>query len=858
MIFKSNFDHGKTLHALTKYILMLVMTGLFILPAVTLPAKMWETFTNTNHVTDAVMTQDKIYTATWGGVVEYRLLNPTVSAEAEYVRTITSVDGLVSNDVRTLAYEESTGDLWAGTFNNGISIIKTSGMQTLDATSGLPSNKIRRIIVDQSYIYVATDLGISQFYYLPEVFFPLLLHQYNIANTQGGLVSNDVRDITVSDSGYLYCATASGVSFVHKDSLDIDTAWHQWVAGNSPLPNAPILSISAGTDFIAMNSLTSVHRIGSDPFASDWQTWTRANGLQDSVFTVKFIYQEYHVFPGQPPITGEYLFCSYGVWNEDNMTLTRKIPNGWGSAGPTGDIFTGIGSYDWPPTCIYRFCDLGDNITAIATWGSGVSFWDNSTQYDFLPLFNNCIGFQTISEIKTDANHNIWLGGGWLGPSMTKKGTRGVSKWSNGTWNTYTTKNSPLTSDNISSLAVDWNNKKWFGSWDASGLPYNWQSGAVAYGDTDEAWQWYTRDGIRAWNDSTGWSAADPTTPKIYNNTIAEIYVDQAGNIFVSSSGAGMTVLDKDYNFLGYAHLPASFSQFQLTISIHHSGSRYFFGTRNDRGLIIWDSDTLPISTENHWIVPPVSELNSCVVHGVVTIVNAFQEEENWIATSLGLFMWDGTNWYKYDTDIKRRRYSNGLWVNDTLYYVDEERLFGSVRTTPTSIYLDPFGRIWIGSLENGFTMYDPVSEHFTNYFMANSPLLSNYITCFGYDPIRGKLLIGTPDGLNTLDIGIEIKTEEKLRTVKAFPNPFFPDRDGIVRIVNLPSQSMPKGSNVCKIYNSAGELVIELKENYFARFDWNGRNKNNKKCSSGIYFFVVTDANGKTERGKIALIRGN
>ena len=820
---------------------MIIAAGLFMLLISPLQARMWETFTNTNNVTDAVMTPDKIYTATWGGVVEYRLTD----GAPEYVTTITSVDGLVSNDVRTLAFEESTGDLWAGTFNNGISIIKPAGMQTLDANSGLPSNRVRRIIIRQSYIYVATDLGISQFYYLPDVYFPLLLNQYNNANTQGGLVSNDVRDITIAENGYLYCATASGVSYVHTDSLDFDAAWHSWMYYNSPLPNAPILSISAGSNFVAMNSMTSVHRISSDPFTNDWQTWTRnSGGLVDSVFTVK-IYNN------------SLIFLSYGIWNEDTMNLTRKTPYVLSVIESTGnvDFITPPIDEPLPESCIYRFVLYPSQALVFATWGQG-TFWDTNEAY--FQLEDNCIGFQTISEITTDANHNIWFGSGWLGPSMTRKGTRGVSKWSNGNWTTYTTKNSPLTSNNISNLAIDQNNKKWFGSWDSPFEPNQWRPGVNVFDDATGDWLWYTRDGIRTWVDSTGWSVADPTTPKIYNNTIAEVYVDKAGNIFVNSSGAGMTVLDKDYDFLGYVQLPTSFSQFQLTISIYHSGSRYFFGTRNDRGLIIWNSNTLPIGGGDNWIIPPVSELNSCVVHGVVTIINAFQEEENWIATSLGLFMWDGNDWYKYDTDIKRRRYSNGLWVNDTLYYVDEERLFGSVRTTPTSIYLDPFGRIWIGSLENGFTMYDPVSERFTNYFMANSPLLSNYITYFGYDPIRGKLLIGTPDGLNTLDIGIEIKTEEKLRTVKAFPNPFFPDKDGFVRIVNLPSESMPKGNNICKIYNSAGELVIELEENYFARFDWNGRNKDNKKCSSGVYFFVVTDAKGRTERGKFALIRGN
>jgi hypothetical protein len=118
--------------------------------------------------------------------------------------------------------------------------------------------------------------------------------------------------------------------------------------------------------------------------------------------------------------------------------------------------------------------------------------------------------------------------------------------------------------------------------------------------------------------------------------------------------------------------------------------------------------------------------------------------------------------------------------------------------------------------------------------------------------------MIGTPEGLNTLKIGVEVKTEKHLNTVKAYPNPFFTSKTPAVRIVNLPSESMPKGTNVCKIYDSSGAQVIELKENLFARFDWNGLNKKNKPCSSGIYFFVVSSSSGETKRGKIALIRDN
>lgn len=824
-----------------------------------LSAQRWQTFTNTNHVTDVVVTQDnRIFSATWGGLVEYQrhMYGKTLTPYDEYKRTLTSIDGLVSNDLRTLAYEASTGDIWVGSANDGVTILKPSGMQTLNASSGLPSNKVRRIISHQSYIFVATDAGISQFYYLPGVFFPLLLHQYNETNTQGGLLSNNVLDIAISDNGYLFCATNFGVSFVHTDSLDFDIAWRKWNHNSSPIPYSPVLSISVNADFVVMNTLTSVHKHAANPFIGNWQNWsTGIGGLRDSVYTVALT-----------PANG--IMLSYGYWDEDKMTLMFKTNNPWGYIDAAGNFLgvdevppelDGINYLRLPSESVYRY--VVNNVGMFfCTWGEGIFVYSEYDEFDDKYLSqnmieNNCIGFQTISEIVTDSNNKIWFGSGWLGGTMTKKGTRGVSQWAQSIWHTYKVGSSPLTSNNIKNLAVDSNNKKWFGSWDSSFEPYKWRPGVNVFDDAANDWQWYTRDGIRYWYE-TGWSAALPDSPKLINNTIAEIAIDKAGNIHVSSSGGGVTVFDNEYNHLGTYQMPASLSIIQSVSLIYHNGTRYFFGLNGDNRLVIWNSNSIPNNIEDHWIYQYPPELNDCFVYGMVTITNPFSEEENWIATSRGLFMWDTVNWFRYDTDIKRKKFINGTWVNETLYYVDEERLFGSIRTTPTAIFLDPFNRIWIGSLENGFTMYNPDSERFTNYFMANSPLLSNYITCFGYDPISGNLLIGTPDGLNTLEIGIQFKTETKLRTVKAFPNPFIPDRDSRVRIVNLPSESMPIGKNICRIYNSAGELVIELKENYYARFDWNGLNKDNKKCSSGIYYYVVTDSKGETQRGKIALIR--
>ncbi|MDD3525253.1 MAG: FlgD immunoglobulin-like domain containing protein, partial [Candidatus Cloacimonetes bacterium] len=172
------------------------------------------------------------------------------------------------------------------------------------------------------------------------------------------------------------------------------------------------------------------------------------------------------------------------------------------------------------------------------------------------------------------------------------------------------------------------------------------------------------------------------------------------------------------------------------------------------------------------------------------------------------------------------------------------------------SIYGDPFGRVWIGSEGNGLSMYNPITERFTNYYRANSPLLSNQIISLGYNPLEGRLLIGTSDGLNTLLIGRTAKTETRIRTLKAYPNPFRPDGFKTLQIVNQPSDSMPIGKNLCRIYSASGALVRKLQESPMARFEWDGRNDAGTIVSSGVYYFVVADDEGETGRGKLAIIR--
>ncbi|HQB98773.1 MAG TPA: FlgD immunoglobulin-like domain containing protein, partial [Candidatus Cloacimonadota bacterium] len=344
----------------------------------------------------------------------------------------------------------------------------------------------------------------------------------------------------------------------------------------------------------------------------------------------------------------------------------------------------------------------------------------------------------------------------------------------------------------------------------------------------------------------------------LLTGTIGGIYRDLHDNMFVLSYDGGVNVMDDTDHISSSFRLPGS--TFQRVLNAYHNGRQYFFGTEADNGLSIWNHDSIPETDGPHWESRIVPELRGGKIFGVASVETPYSPSgwQHFIAAGTGLYMWDEYEWYKYDVYIKRYRYdfSSQNWLNDTLYYADEERLFGSERTSPLSIYGDPFGRVWIGSEGNGLSMYNPITERFTNYYRANSPLLSNQIISLGYNPLEGRLLIGTSDGLNTLLIGRTVKTETRIRTLKAYPNPFRPDGFKTLQIVNQPSDSMPIGKNLCRIYSASGALVRKLQESPMARFEWDGRNDAGTIVSSGVYYFVVADDEGETGRGKLAIIR--
>ncbi len=66
----------------------------------------------------------------------------------------------------------------------------------------------------------------------------------------------------------------------------------------------------------------------------------------------------------------------------------------------------------------------------------------------------------------------------------------------------------------------------------------------------------------------------------------------------------------------------------------------------------------------------------------------------------------------------------------------------------------------------------------------------------------------------------------------------------------------MPEGKTYCKIFDVAGNFVIQLEEDRFFNFHWNGNNSNGKKCSSGNYFYLISNENEGSTKGSFVIIR--
>jgi hypothetical protein len=294
--------------------------------------------------------------------------------------------------------------------------------------------------------------------------------------------------------------------------------------------------------------------------------------------------------------------------------------------------------------------------------------------------------------------------------------------------------------------------------------------------------------------------------------------------------------------------------------------------------LSYWEGTTIPETNGSNWSEPPFSDLTDGRIFSIKSRYGPdYQTGENleeiWVASANGLFQYAFSRYFagndeegeyfrfRYGTTIKKQVFRGSSWFDEMdpeFWYIEgQERLYGSEPTYPTALFVDPFQRVWIGTNDNGITLFDVETDTFTIFNKDNSPLIADRIKALNYDKYTGKLYIGTDIGLQSVEIGIgkDYNFEEEIKSVKVYPNPFYPAQDQDIKFLNDPSNTMPAGETRCHIYDLHGDLVIILDKNIFELFSWDGKNSQGKLCGTGLYIYVITAPSGELARGKFSLI---
>ncbi|MDP8231292.1 MAG: hypothetical protein P9L91_01340, partial [Candidatus Zophobacter franzmannii] len=392
------------------FILSILLTTIFFSSVAS--TNDWETFTNTTHIFDVTYTNNQLSIASWGGLDIYQKdsSDPFARDSFERIRTINNINGLGANDIRALAYSPETESYWLSVYNKGINILNSDGKVTVidEELLGLPSNKVSKIILDGLF-YVATDGGLGIYQTHEDLSFPLLLSQYTVELTSGGLVSDNILDLVLTKSDYLVMATNMGISYVHRDSLSINSAWNTWDADNSQLPDNMVTVLSTKDDILAIGTKSGAFVVTEFP-----------DSLQSSVITEI----NSNMFPPVSTIfidSYNKLWLSFGIWDEDSMIYTDNIDIGIANMSLTGVIEAtwGLGDSGLDILNITSFKEIENKICA-TTWGEGVLFYEDGV---WVKLKTDCIGFNAVKSIKTDSDNKTWFSAGTYGDYMTKKGT---------------------------------------------------------------------------------------------------------------------------------------------------------------------------------------------------------------------------------------------------------------------------------------------------------------------------------------------------------------------------------------------------------------------------------------------------
>lgn len=269
------------------------------------------------------------------------------------------------------------------------------------------------------------------------------------------------------------------------------------------------------------------------------------------------------------------------------------------------------------------------------------------------------------------------------------------------------------------------------------------------------------------------------------------------------------------------------------------SGILYIPSPRTGGGLLIYDyKNTTGSLNDDRFIM--LRRTNNLPVEVVIS-ANVDKNDDLWIGTANGLRVMGNPASIISEPNPQASPViieENGLG----------EELFRD--SSVLHIEVDGGNQKWISIDDGGVFYLSPSGEKTLKHFTkANSPLPSNTVTDIKVDHKTGKVYFVTLDGVMVYQ-GDVLNVTEDFGDVLVYPNPVvYSKYKGNVRIRGLAEKT-----NI-RITDAAGNLVHQAVSRG-GYYEWNLNNHRDVRVASGIYFVLMTNANGTdTATTKIAVV---